>query len=78
MITKDYLGRELAVDDNVIFIRPNYREFKLGRITKFTATGKARVRWGDMAWQDILQEGHQLVKVEGTDLTMFFLQQKDN
>lgn len=78
IMTKDYLGRDLAVNDNVVFIRPNNREFKLGRITKFTATGKVRVRWGDKDWQDILQDGNQLVRVEGADLTMFFLQQKDN
>ena len=76
--TKDFLGRELAIDDNVIFIRPNYREFNVGQITKFTATGKARVKWGDKSWQDILQEGNQLVRVEGTELTMFFLTQKSD
>jgi hypothetical protein len=35
-----------------------------------------RIRWGEHKWQTLLQEGSQLVKVEGPDLTAFLLQQK--
>jgi hypothetical protein len=77
-MTKDYLGRDLNIGDNVIFIRPNHREFKLGQIAEFTVTGRVEVKWGDESWQNILQQGTELVRVEGTDLTMFFLNQKEN
>ena len=76
-MTKDYLGRELEVGDFVIYMRQGYRELRLAQIIKFTATGKVRIawkeKWGD---QHLLQEGYQLVKVEGEELTFFLLNQK--
>jgi hypothetical protein len=48
----------------------------LARIYAFTPSGKVRIRWGDSDYQTLLQEGRQLVKVEGPDLTMFLLKQK--
>jgi hypothetical protein len=75
---RDFLGRELAVDDFVIFIRQGYRELKLAKIKEFTKTGKPRLcwqnKWGE---QELLQDGSQVVKVEGSDLT-FFLLSKQN
>ena len=75
---KDFLNRDLAVDDFVIFIRQGYRELKLGKIKTFTKTGKPRVcwqtKWGE---QELLQDGHQVVKVEGPDLTFFLLSKQD-
>ena len=77
VVTKDYLGRTLEVGDFVIYMRQGYRELRLAQIEKFTATGKARIswkeKWGD---RDLLQEGYQLVKVEGEELTFFLLNQK--
>jgi len=75
---KDYLGRELAVDDFVIFIRQGYRELKLAKIKEFTKTGKPRVCW-QTNWgeRELLQDGHQIVKVDGPDLTAFLLMRKD-
>ena len=71
---KDYLGRELAVDDFVIFMRQGYRELKLGKIRTFTKTGKPYIcwqtKWGE---RELLQEGRQVVKVEGPELTAFLL-----
>ena len=75
-MTKDYLGRTLELDDYVIYMKQHSRELHLGQIIKFTATGKARVRWAEHDWAVLLQEGKQLVKVEGPDLTYFFLNQK--
>lgn len=76
-MTKDYLGRQLAAGDFVIYMRQGYRELRLAQIIKFTATGKVRIawkeKWGD---RDLLQEGNQLVKVEGEELTFFLLNQK--
>jgi hypothetical protein len=76
-MTKDYLGRQLTVGDFVIYMRQGYRELRLAQIIKFTTTGKVRIswkeKWGD---RDLLQEGNQLVKVEGEELTFFLLNQK--
>lgn len=78
MTQKDYLGRELAVDDFVIFMRQGYRELKLGKIKRFTKTGKPYIcwhtKWGE---QELLQNGDQLVRVEGPDLTAFLLTRKE-
>ena len=75
---KDFLGRELAVDDFVVFMRQGYRELKLGKIKRFTKTGKLRIcwstKWGE---QELLQDGNQLVKVEGPDLTAMILMRKE-
>ena len=71
---KDYLGRELAVDDFVIFIKQGYRELKLAKVKSFTKTGKPRICWQTKWGQcELLQDGSQLVKVEGPDLTAFLL-----
>lgn len=75
-MTKDYLLRPLAVDDHVIYMEQHYRRMRLARIYAFTESGKVRIRWGESKWQTLLQEGSQLVKVEGPDLTAFLLQQK--
>lgn len=75
-MTKDYLGRVLAKDDFVIYMKQGYRQMNLAKIYAFTETGKVRIRWGDNKWQTLLQDGEQLVKVEGTDLTYFFLNQR--
>lgn len=69
---RDYLKRELAVDDWVVFITHGYRSFTLGKIVRFTNTmcivsyrkGKHEIR----------QRPEQLVKVEGEDLTAYFLE----
>jgi hypothetical protein len=77
-MTRDFLGRELEVDNFVVFMRQGYRELKLGKIKSFTKTGKPRVcwhtKWGE---QDLLQEGSQLVKVEGPELTAILLTRKE-
>ena len=73
---KDYLGRTLEIDDHVVFMAQHYRQLRLAKIYAFTASGKARISWGDNKWQTLLQTGDQLVKVEGPDLTYFLLNQK--
>ena len=69
---RDFLGRELAVDDYVIFQQQHYRGYKLGKIIKFTPQ-KVRVKWGDYDWAQILQLPNQLVKVEGQEVVMYYL-----
>lgn len=75
-MTKDYLLRPLAIDDHVVFMQQHYRQLRLAKIYAFTDSGKVRIRWGDSKYATLLQDGSQLVKVEGPDLTAFLLQQK--
>jgi hypothetical protein len=77
-MTKDFLGRELEVDNFVVFIRQGYRELKLAKIVRFTKTGKPYIRW-HTKWGEceLLQTGDQLVKVEGPELTAFLLTRKE-
>lgn len=72
---KDFLGRELEINDYVIMINPGYREFKLAQVIKFTPMS-ARVKYGPTHYEEILQGPSQLVKVEGPDLTAALLKQK--
>jgi hypothetical protein len=69
---KDFLGRELALDDYVIFQRQHFRGYRLGKIVKFTPQ-KVRVKYGETKWQEILQTPEQLVKVEGEEAVMYYL-----
>lgn len=69
---RDFLGRELALDDYVIFQRQSYRGYSLGKIIKFTPQ-KVRVKWGESDWAQILQAPEQLVKVEGQEAVMYYL-----
>ena len=73
---KDFLGRELQLDDYVIFQQQHYREYRLGKIIKFT-TQKVRVKWGDSDWAQILQAPNQLVKVEGQEVVMYYLRNSE-
>ena len=43
---RDFLGRELALDDYVIFQKQSYRGYSLGKIIKFTPQ-KVRVKYGE-------------------------------
>ena len=64
----DFLGKELSIGDNVVFITPEYRRFASGKIVAFTFR-KVRVvqstRWNYLDGYDkgILQRPNQLVKV---------------
>lgn len=69
---KDFLGRELAIDDYVIYQRQGYRGYNLGKIIKFTPQ-KVRVKFGESKYAEILQNPEQLVKVEGQEAVMFYL-----
>lgn len=75
---KDFLNRDLAVDDHVIFKSPYGASLKLGKIIKFTPQ-QIRVEYpgwrGDMT--SSVRYSKEVVKVEGPDLT-FFLLSKEN
>lgn len=77
-MTKDFLGRELEVGNFVVFMRQHYRELKLGKIKAFTKTGKPRVCWQTKHGElELLQDGSQVVKVEGPELTAILLMRKE-
>lgn len=69
---RDFLKRELAENDWVVFITHGYRTFTLGKIIRFTNTmAVVSYRKGK---SEIRQRPEQLVKVEGEDLTAYFLE----
>jgi len=72
---KDFLDRELSLDDSVIMITPGYRDFSLARVVGFTAQN-VRVALrnpGTNSVREMKQKPEQLVKVDGPELTMFLL-----
>lgn len=78
---KDFLNRELAIDDYVVFPAPHGAGMKLGKVIKFTPkqirvewTYKATWRSGNEIFTDsATRYSNQCVKVEGPDLTMYLL-----
>ena len=58
---KDYLGKDLFVDDYVVFIMPGYREFVKGRIIKFT-NRNVRVKYLTSD-STVLQSPIQLIRI---------------
>jgi hypothetical protein len=69
---RDFLGRELRLDDYVIFQQQSYRGYKLGKVIKFTPQ-KVRVKYGESKYLELLQAPEQLIKVEGEEVTMYYL-----
>jgi hypothetical protein len=69
---RDFLGRELQLDDYVIFQQQHYRGYRLGKVIKFTPQ-KVRVKYGDSKYCELLQAPEQLVKVEGQEAVMYYL-----
>ena len=71
---KDFLGRELALGDYVIFNGPYNGGMKLGKIIKFTPQ---YIRVEYPGWKgkmtDTTRTSNQCVRVEGPDLTFFLL-----
>lgn len=74
---KDFLKRDLAIDDYVVFPAPHSGGMKLGKIIKFTPL-QIRVEW-TYKWRDTVHSesatryANQCVRVEGPDLTMYLL-----
>lgn len=76
-VHKDFLKRELAIDDYVVFPAPRGDGMKLGKIVKFTPK-QIRVEW-TYKWRDEVHSqsapryANQCVRVEGPDLTFYLL-----
>jgi hypothetical protein len=69
---RDFLGRELQIDDYVIYQKQSYRGYNLAKVIKFTPQ-KVRVKYGDSKYCELLQAPNQLVKVEGQEVVMYYL-----
>lgn len=79
---KDFVGHDLNVGDMVVLIKPNYRQFVMGKINRIVE-GKVgnptcvilyEIYKGYMA--ELRQYPGQLVKVEGIDATAYVLRNK--
>jgi hypothetical protein len=78
IVRKDFLKRELALEDFVVFPGPYNGGMKLGQVVKFTPQN-VRVRWtrkdyrGDVITTETLRASTECVKVDGPDLTFYLL-----
>ena len=75
---RDFLNRELALDDYVIFNGAYNGGMKLGKIIRFTPKN---VRVEHPGWKghmtSTLRPSTQCVRVEGPDLTFFLLSREN-
>ena len=63
-MAKDFLGKELRVGDNVVFMEIKYRNFKKAVITKLTPQ-KAYISFENhYGWErEVLQFHNQLIRI---------------
>lgn len=52
---KDYLGNELEVGDQVVFVRLNYRDLMKGTIIKLTPK-MVRIGWKSKRYDGVLED----------------------
>jgi hypothetical protein len=76
-VFKDFLNRDLAIDDYVVFPAPYGNGMKLGKVIKFTPQ-QIRVEWtskyrDQVHYRNTTRYSSQCVRVEGPDLTMYLL-----
>ena len=76
---RDFLNRELALDDYVVFPGSYNGGMKLGKIVKFTPKN-VKIEHPGWNWRTnngqittTLRDSSQVVRVEGPDLTFFLL-----
>jgi len=80
VVHKDFLRRDLAIDDYVVFPAPRGAGMKLGKIIKLTPkqirvewTYKASWRNNEVMSDSAVRYSKECVKVEGPDLTYYLL-----
>jgi len=75
-IRKDILGRELNIDDVVVFNPPKYKGIILGKIIRFTPKG-IRVQFRPNHWakelSDTALDGSDVIKIDGPEATLYIL-----
>lgn len=71
MTFKDFLGNELSLGDEVVFVQQNYRNYLRGHIVAFTPKNVRVSFIGDSRYpssiNEILQQDSQLIKVMKND-----------
>ena len=79
----DYFGRELAVDDCVVFSTQNL--FQVGRVIKITPKqvsvlgyDYARKSWRTGESKGTFKYGHEVLKVDPQEVTMYLLKKPNN
>lgn len=71
---KDFLLRELEVNDSVVMIVPNYRNMVLGRIISISAkTVRVQYQNNYEKLAEVSRYPGDVVKVDGPDLTRYLL-----
>jgi hypothetical protein len=77
-VYNDFLKRELALEDFVVFPGPYNGGMKLGQIVKFTPQN-VKIRWtrkdyrGNIITKDTYRPSKECVRVDGPDLTFYLL-----
>ena len=76
---RDFLNRELALDDYVVFPGAYNGGMKLGKIIKFTPKNVKieHPGWRADKMTSTLRAANQCVRVEGPDLTFFLLSREN-
>jgi len=76
---KDFLNRELTLDDYVVFPGAYNGGMKLGKIIKFTPKNVKieHPGWRGGTMTTTLRAASQCVRVEGPDLTFFLLSREN-
>lgn len=71
---KDFLLRNLEVNDSVVMMMPRYRTLVVGRILHFSKK-MVRVRYKNLygSFDEISRKPADLVKVDGPELTNYLL-----
>lgn len=76
---KDFHGKDLSIGDYVVFCRPDYRDFTIGKVIKFT-TQKVRLiyklHYGDAYFNEFLTSPHDVVKMDAEDTSILLLKGK--
>lgn len=77
---KDYLDRDIQVDDSVIFILPHNGGLQLGRVVKLTPKNirvayRIPYGWNKGDEYTAVRLCKDVVKIDGPELTSFLLKQ---
>ena len=73
---KDFLGRELAIDDAVVFNPPRYKGIILGKVINFTPKG-LRVQYTHQGRiEDTAIIGKNVIKIDGPEATLYLLKRQ--
>ena len=73
IIRKDFLGKELAIDDMVVFNPPKYKGIILGKVIRFTPKG-IRVQYTHQSRvEDTALTSRDVLKIDGPEAVLYLL-----